>query len=48
MNYMCNWTITELYNLPVGLRNWFIEKTVKQKQQERDAIEKANQKPNPR
>ena len=37
-------TLTELYNLPVGLRNWFVERTIKQKESEREAIEKANQK----
>jgi len=46
MNYVGNWTITELYNLPIGLRNWFVERTIKQKEQENEAIEKANQKTN--
>tara|TARA_R100001086_G_scaffold232973_1_gene154476 strand:- start:455 stop:601 length:147 start_codon:yes stop_codon:yes gene_type:complete len=46
MNYIGNWTITELYNLPVGLRNWFVERTIQQKQQEKEAIEKANKKTN--
>jgi len=43
MNYIGNWTITELYNLPVGLRKWFIERTIKQKQEEKEAHEKAIQ-----
>ena len=38
MNYIGNWTLTELYNLPVGLRNWFVERTIKQKESEREAI----------
>jgi len=46
MNYIGNWTITELYNLPVGLRNWFVERTIEQKKQEKEAVEKANQKTN--
>ena len=41
MNYTGNWSITELYNLPVGLRRWFVEKTIKQKEEEKEAIEKA-------
>ena len=45
MNYTGNWSITELYNLPIGLRRWFIERTVKQKQDEQEAHEKAQQKP---
>jgi len=42
MNYAGNWSITELYNLPTGLRNWFIEKTIKQKESEIEAAEKRN------
>jgi len=41
MNYLGNWTITELYNLPVGLRTWFVQRTIKQKEEEKDAQDKA-------
>jgi hypothetical protein len=44
MNYTGNWSITELYNLPVGLRRWFIGRTIKQKEAEREAVEKATNK----
>jgi len=44
MNYVGNWSITELYNLPVGLRRWFVEKTVKQKENERSAAEEMHAK----
>ena len=44
MNYIGNWSITELYNLPVGLRKWFVERTIQQKETEREALEKASQK----
>jgi hypothetical protein len=44
MNYVGNWSITELYNLPVGLRRWFVERTIKQKEDERDRIEKSQKK----
>lgn len=40
MNYVGNWSITELYNLPIGLRNWFVERTLKQKEAEKEQIEK--------
>jgi uncharacterized protein HemY len=42
MNYIGNWSITELYNLPVGLRRWFVERTVKQKELENEAVEKVS------
>ena len=42
MNYVGNWSITELYNLPVGLRNWFVERTLEQKEAENEEIEKVN------
>ena len=44
MKYISQWSLTELYNLPIGLRNWFVERTIKQKENENEAIEKANQK----
>ena len=43
MNYTGNWSITELYNLPVGLRQWFVEKTLKQ-EAEQKAVENAQAK----
>ena len=44
MNYVGNWSITELYNLPVGLRRWFVERTIKQKEDEQKAAEEAQAK----
>jgi len=29
MKYYGRWSLIELYNLPVGLRNWFAEKLIK-------------------
>tara|TARA_Y100000114_G_scaffold36845_1_gene32360 strand:- start:8503 stop:8658 length:156 start_codon:yes stop_codon:yes gene_type:complete len=43
MNYTGNWSVTELYNLPIGLRKWFVERTLKQKELENEAMEKARQ-----
>ena len=36
------WSFYELYNLPVGLRNWFVRRLVKQFEDERKQIEKAS------
>ena len=47
MNYIGNWSLTELYNLPIGLRRWFIKKTIKQKEMEQEAIEGAKNKTAP-
>ena len=44
MNYLGNWSITELYNLPVGLRSWFVRRTIKQKEEEAKAVEDAQTK----
>jgi len=30
MKYHGGWSFTEAYNLPVGLRTWFVERLVKQ------------------
>ena len=35
------WSLFELYNLPIGLRNWFIERLAKQFEQEKEAVEKS-------
>ncbi len=35
------WSLTEAYNLPVGLRRWFVERLQKQFDDEAKAIEKA-------
>ena len=37
MKYHGNWSLTELYNLPVGLRKWFFERLVRQKEEETEA-----------
>ena len=37
MKYYSNWALTELYNLPVGLRRWFFKKLVSQKEKEAEA-----------
>ena len=42
MKYVSNWSLVELYNLPIGLRNWFVERTIKQKEKEQEEIDKIN------
>lgn len=38
LKYHGGWSFIELYNLPVGLRNWFIERLTKQLKEEAEAI----------
>jgi len=39
MKYSGGWSFTESYNLPIGLRNWFFERLVKQLEDEKAAID---------
>jgi hypothetical protein len=36
--------LTEAYNLPIGLRNWFVERLKKQFEEEAKQIKKAQKK----
>jgi hypothetical protein len=40
MKYTGNWSLAELYSLPIGLRRWFVQRTIKQKESEQEEIEK--------
>jgi hypothetical protein len=42
LKYAGGWSFSEAYNLPVGLRRWFIERLVKQLEDEKEAIEQAS------
>ncbi len=35
------WSFYELYNLPVGLRNWFFERMLEEFEREKKEMEKA-------
>ncbi len=35
------WSLFELYNLPIGLRQWFLERTAKEYEKEKEQMEKA-------
>ena len=32
------WSLTEMYSLPIGLRAWFLERTIKEYEKEAKAI----------
>jgi len=42
LKYSGGWSFTEAYNLPLGLRNWFVQRLLKQLTDEKEAIEKAS------
>ena len=42
LQYSGGWSFIEAYNLPVGLRNWFVKRLIKQLEAEKEAIENAN------
>ena len=44
LKYHGGWSFVEAYNLPVGLRKWFIERLAKQFEIEKEQIEKARNK----
>jgi hypothetical protein len=39
LKYHGGWNFTEAYNLPIKMRRWFLERLVKQKEDEQKAIE---------
>ena len=40
LKYYGGWSVFESYNLPVGLRNWFVKKLVDHMKEEADQIKK--------
>lgn len=38
------WSLFELYNLPIGLRKWFLERMIKEFEKEQEEVEKARKK----
>jgi hypothetical protein len=44
LKYHGGWSVMEVYNLPVQLRGWFVQRLVKQLQDESDQINKASKK----
>jgi len=39
LKYHGGWSLFEAYNLPVGLRNWFVKRLTKQFEQEKEEYE---------
>jgi len=44
LKYHGQWSFFETYNLPVVIRRWFLERLIKQKEDEKKEIEKAQKK----
>jgi hypothetical protein len=42
LKYSGGWSFSEAYNLPVGLRKWFVERLMKQLEAEQKAIDEAS------
>jgi hypothetical protein len=42
LKYSGGWSFSEAYNLPVGLRKWFVERLLKQLEEENKAMEEAS------
>ena len=43
LKYHGGWSFTEAYSLPVGLRKWFVDRLVKQFEEEKKQYDKAKQ-----
>tara|TARA_R100001594_G_scaffold99032_1_gene133560 strand:+ start:176 stop:415 length:240 start_codon:yes stop_codon:yes gene_type:complete len=42
LKYSGGWSFSEAYNLPIGLRDWFTKRLLKQLEMEKEAIENAS------
>ena len=47
LKYHGSWSFIEAYNLPVGLRNWFIKRLVQQFEKEKQDYESAQKNTSP-
>ena len=43
LKYHGGWSFIEAYNLPVGLRKWFLKRLQRQFEDEKEAIEKSRE-----
>ena len=41
LKYSGGWSFSEAYNLPIGLRKWFVQRLIKQLETENEAVERA-------
>jgi len=44
MMYYGRWDFQQAYSLPVGLRKWFMERLIKEKEREKEQVEKSQDK----
>lgn len=44
LKYHGGWSLTETYNLPIGLRRWFLERLIKERERENEAYKEAAKK----
>tara|TARA_R110000824_G_scaffold220663_6_gene407855 strand:- start:2237 stop:2419 length:183 start_codon:yes stop_codon:yes gene_type:complete len=44
LKYHGGWSFIEAYNLPIGLRNWFIDRLAKQFEKEKEQAEESQRK----
>jgi hypothetical protein len=44
LKYHGGWSFIEAYNLPLGLRKWFVERLIQEIEKESEAIQKASKK----
>ena len=42
LKYSGGWSFSEAYNLPLGLRKWFVERLARQIEAENEAVERAS------
>lgn len=42
LKYRGGWSFSEAYNLPIGLRGWFVERLIRQIEQENEAYKNAS------
>ena len=42
LKYSGGWSFSEAYNLPIGLRGWFVQRLIKQLEAEKEAVENAS------
>ena len=43
LQYAGGWSFSESYNLPVGLRKWFVKRLMRQLEDEKNAIDNGSQ-----
>lgn len=46
LTHHSNWSFQEAYNLPIGLRMWFVKRVIKQFEDENKAAEEAQRRKN--